>query len=72
MVWEKVIRELFREGKTLESVGGVLHIPQSEVDSLLFGIMGSGAKPQGNPKLEIVEFSDDDDSGSDSSTKVIA
>lgn len=44
VVWEKILRTLWQERTTKTDIAGILHLPESELDSLVFGMLHAGAK----------------------------
>lgn len=57
VVWEKVFRELWRNGSSRTNIAKDLSIPEAELEALIFGLLGSSApnnKTVGKPSLMIV------------------
>lgn len=44
-IWKKVLAQLWKEGKTKAKIGGDLHLPANEVESLIWGLTGPIQKP---------------------------
>lgn len=45
-VWQSVLRDLWRDGIARIHIASQLHVPQAEIESLLFGLTGDGTPPQ--------------------------
>ena len=45
MVWEKILRLLWAERKTLRAIADDLALPESEVSALIYGVVTSGITP---------------------------
>ena len=57
VVWEKVFRELWSEGITKKHITNELCIPENEIESLLFGLLGARdetLESYPKPKLKLV------------------
>ncbi len=56
IVWEKVFRELWKDGQTRQCIAKDLLLPEKEIETLMFGLIGI-QKPnnEGKPKLSLVE-----------------
>lgn len=61
VVWEKVLQGLWAEGTTHVDIAAELNIPTSELDDLLFGVLGSPIteRPKAQPTLSIVSAPED-------------
>ncbi len=49
LVWEKVLRILWAEKTTHFDIAKELHIPESELSDLLFGVLGGDSEPKQGP-----------------------
>lgn len=45
-IWQKVLKQLWSEGKTKKKIASDLHLPEGEVESLLWGLTASIARPE--------------------------
>ncbi len=55
VVWQKVLQSLWAERVTRREIAKALALPEAELDSLIFGILGNGApRPDSTPKLSVV------------------
>lgn len=56
VVWQKVMKSLWAEKTTQKDIAAALHLPQSEVDTLIFGVLhtGGGQKPEGQHRLTVI------------------
>lgn len=58
IVWEKILRELWKDGKSRQQISSDLSIPLSELENLLFGLVGSNTqfeKTGSKPTLKLVQ-----------------
>ena len=49
IVWQKVLTTLWRERTTKESIANQVHLPVSELENLLFGLMGDQSEAVARP-----------------------
>lgn len=49
VIWHKVLRLLWQEKKSIASLAAELALPESEITSLVFGTLASGAQDRGSP-----------------------
>jgi Zn-dependent peptidase ImmA (M78 family) len=55
VVWEKVLKTLWTEKVTRAEIAKELHLPPSEVESLVFGVLGNASpRPNGKGFLSVV------------------
>ena len=55
VVWEKVLRTLWTEGTTRVDIAKALFLPEAEVETLIFGVLGTVAPlPQTVRRLSVV------------------
>jgi Zn-dependent peptidase ImmA (M78 family)/DNA-binding XRE family transcriptional regulator len=56
VVWEKVLKALWAERTTQADVACALHVPESEVNDLIFGVIHGGdfARPEGSARLSVI------------------
>ncbi|MEQ9582190.1 MAG: hypothetical protein RIM68_08495, partial [Arenibacter sp.] len=55
-LWEKIIRELWREGISNERLANEVHIPLAELNSLVFGLFSQDSAPkETNSALRLVK-----------------
>ncbi|MFC1747976.1 helix-turn-helix domain-containing protein [Pseudomonadota bacterium] len=56
VVWEKVFRELWKDGQTRHCIAKDLSLPEKELETLMFGLIGTqNPSNEGKPKLRLVE-----------------
>jgi Zn-dependent peptidase ImmA (M78 family) len=54
-IWQTILQELWRDGKTVSHIAAHLKVPSAEVGSLLFGLTATGVPPtKGRGNLRIV------------------
>jgi Zn-dependent peptidase ImmA (M78 family)/DNA-binding XRE family transcriptional regulator len=54
-IWQMVLQELWKEGLSRGGIAAALNIPETELESLLFGLTGGMTPPmRGNPQLKAV------------------
>jgi len=56
VVWEKVFRELWKDGQTRLCIAKDLSLPEKEIETLMFGLINTQTPTnEGKPKLSLVE-----------------
>jgi Zn-dependent peptidase ImmA (M78 family)/DNA-binding XRE family transcriptional regulator len=57
IIWQKVMTALWREKTTQKDIARKLNLPQSEVDTLIFGVLHTGghSRPEARDRLSIIE-----------------
>lgn len=56
-IWNMILTDLWKRGMTRHHIAAALHIPEDEMENLLFGLAGGSQpseRPQGRPKLRAV------------------
>jgi Zn-dependent peptidase ImmA (M78 family)/transcriptional regulator with XRE-family HTH domain len=57
VVWQKVIKTLWSEKTTQKDIAAGLHLPESEVNALIFGVLHNGGneRPEARQQLSLVK-----------------